>query len=112
VTVSERARKVVSVARIGEYVKSLLDGNPWLRDVAVRGELAEYEPKAGATIRFRLKDQQAQLACVAWAKTAAAFPKVRNGQSVVVSGNLSAYPKDGIYQLVATALRYDGVATS
>ncbi len=57
-------QKIVTVSQLNRYIKSLLDGNPNLNMVYVRGELSNYKLYPSGHHYFTLKDEEASLRCV------------------------------------------------
>ena len=39
-------RAAISVTELNEYIKSLLDDNPLLKRIAVKGEISNYRPNS------------------------------------------------------------------
>ncbi len=88
----------------------LLDSDPFLSDISVKGEISnfKYYPSSGH-MYFSLKDEEAILKGVmfkSYASTLKFMPK--NGMKVVARGRISAYPRDGVYQLYVNTMKEDG----
>ena len=102
-------RRIISVSELNGVVKLLLDNEPLLRDLAVRGELSNYKVYPSGHHYFTLKDPEGALRCVMF-KSAAARLRFRpeNGMKVVVTGRVSVFPRDGAYQLYADGMIPEG----
>ncbi len=102
--------RILSVNGLNEYVKMLIDGNPVLSNVYVRGEISNLNYHSSGHYYFSLKDESARVSAVMF-KSAVMKLKFRpeNGMKVVLHGRVSVYPRDGAYQLYATSLEPDGV---
>ena len=57
-------RPVFSVTELNHMVKHLLDGEPALQGIFVRGELSNYKIYPSGHHYFTLKDQEGALRCV------------------------------------------------
>ncbi len=102
--------RILTVTGLNEYVKMLIDGNPVLSNVYVRGEISNLNYHSSGHYYFSLKDESARVSAVMF-KSAVIKLKFRpeNGMKVVLHGRVSVYPRDGAYQLYATSLEPDGI---
>ena len=98
-----------SVFEINSYLRELLEADPTLQDVWVRGEVSNLSiPKSGH-MYFTLKDAQASLRCVMWRGQASRLTYLpENGAAVEVHGSISVYEAGGQYQLYAIDIRPAG----
>ena len=81
-----------------------------LAKVSVRGEVSNCKYHSSGHVYFSLKDESSVLRCVLFAGNRANVRfRLENGQSVVVDGSISAYERDGTYQLYAKSIRQDGL---
>lgn len=100
---------VYSVSQVNGYLKKLVDGDPLLRGLLVRGEVSNYKCYPSGHHYFSLKDEQGSIRCVMFRGDAARLRfKPVNGLSVIAYGRVSVYPRDGQYQLYCTQLMEDG----
>ncbi|MCD7766156.1 MAG: exodeoxyribonuclease VII large subunit [Lachnospiraceae bacterium] len=102
-------RKVYSVGQINSYIKNMFTQDFVLNRVSVSGEVSNCKYHSSGHIYFSLKDESGTLACVmfASARTGLAF-RLCDGMQIVADGSVSAYERDGKYQLYATRIRKDG----
>ncbi len=102
--------KILTVNGLNEYIKMLLDGNPVLSNVYVRGEISNLNYHSSGHYYFSLKDECARVSAVMF-KSAVMKLKFRpeNGMKVILHGRVSVYARDGAYQLYATSLDPDGI---
>ncbi len=101
---------IFGVAEVNNLVKLLLDGEPMLQNVAVRGELSNYKMYPSGHHYFTLKDGEGALRCVMFKGQAMRLRfRPENGMKVVASGRITVFPRDGAYQLYCAALTPEGV---
>ena len=102
-------KQVLSVSQINEYIRSMMDNNPMLSNVAVQGEISNYKVYPSGHHYFTLKDTDSALKCVMFRSSAVRLRfRPENGAKVVAIGKISVYPRDGAYQLYCTAMMPDG----
>ncbi len=100
---------VFGVTEVNQLIKLLLDGEPVLSKISVRGELSNYKMYPSGHHYFTLKDQEGALRCVMF-KSAAGRLRFRpeNGMKVVATGRITVFPRDGAYQLYCDSLMPEG----
>jgi exodeoxyribonuclease VII large subunit len=105
---AEASDRVESVSEFTRRVKLLLESG--LRPGWVRGEVSNLRAQASGHVYFSLKDAGAQLSAVLF-RGDAARQKValRDGQQILVYGEVSVYEQRGQYQLIVRAVVEDGV---
>lgn len=102
--------QVLSITQINEYLRSRMDGDPMLSQVAVRGEISNYKMYPSGHHYFTLKDEGAALRCVMFKGNAMRLRfRPANGMQVIAMGKVTVYPRDGAYQLYCSAMAVDGV---
>jgi exodeoxyribonuclease VII large subunit len=102
-------RPVFSVTELNEHIRSLLDADALLQNVCVRGELSNYKIYPSGHHYFTLKDSESSLRCVMFRSNASRLRfRPENGMGVTVFGRIAVYPRDGAYQLYATAILPEG----
>ena len=102
-------QNVYSVSEVNRLIKSLLDKEPALQRLLVRGELSNYKVYPSGHHYFTLKDPEGALRCVMFAGQASKLRfRPENGMKVVLSGRVSVFPRDGAYQLYCDAITPEG----
>ena len=102
-------RRIISVSELNGVVKLLLDNEPLLRNLAVRGELSNYKIYPSGHHYFTLKDAESSVRCVMFRREASRLRfRPESGMKVIVSGRVSVFPRDGAYQLYCTDLIPEG----
>jgi exodeoxyribonuclease VII large subunit len=101
---------VLSVSQINEHIRTIVDRDSLLTNVAVRGEISNYKVYPSGHHYFTIKDDGAALKCVMFKSSAVRIRfRPENGMKVICMGRISVYPRDGAYQLYCTAMALDGV---
>ena len=104
------SQQVLSVSQINEYIRTRLDADPFLGNVAVRGEISNYKMYPSGHHYFTIKDEGSALKCVMFRGNAMRLRfRPENGMQIIAMGKISVYPRDGAYQLYCVALALDGV---
>ena len=104
---------VFTVSEINEYVRMVLDGDPRLRRVWLRGEISNFTNhyKTGH-FYFSVKDEQSSLRAVMFRGNNARLSFMpENGMRVLVCGDVRAYPRDGQTQIVVSEMQPDGAGS-
>ena len=103
--------KIYSVTEINNYIKLLLLKDNVLSCVKISGEVSNCKYHSSGHIYFTLKDSTGQIACVMFAGKRIAGLKfnMTEGMSVVVTGQISVYERDGKYQLYADRIEQQGI---
>ena len=102
-------RQTLTVTELNMRIKGLLDMDPMLADVCVRGELSNYKIYPSGHHYFTLKDSESSLRCVMFKSSASKLRfRPESGMGVTAFGRVSVYPRDGAYQLYCTALQPEG----
>ena len=103
--------EVITVSALNQYVKTLLDANDILFDLALRGEIANFVQNArSGHCYFSLRDASASVKAVMFRGNASklAFTP-ENGMKVIVRARVSLYEKDGAFQIYIEEMQPDGV---
>ncbi|RJX18103.1 MAG: exodeoxyribonuclease VII large subunit [Ammonifex sp.] len=100
---------VFSVTEVTKRIQELLDGDPVLGALWVRGEISNLSVPFSGHIYFTLKDQTAQLRAVMFRSRAHALAfQPANGLTVLIRGRVSVYERDGKVQLYVYEMEADG----
>ena len=100
---------IFGVAEANQLVKLLLDGEPMLQNIYVRGELSNYKMYPSGHHYFTLKDPEGALRCVMFRGQASRLRfRPENGMKVIAQGRITVFPRDGAYQLYCNTLTPEG----
>ena len=99
-----------TVTEINNYIKSLLECEPQLRNVQIVGEISNFKRYPSGHCYFTLKDSGAVLKCVMFRGKAMSMKfDPQNGDTVLAIGRITVYERDGVYQLYTDMLLQQGV---
>jgi len=101
---------VYSVAELSAHVGALLQADPVLQDLWLRGEVVNVSRSPAGHFYFSLKDDQTQLRCVLFRGSAFNSPVMpANGLALVAHGAVHLYERQGSCELVADLLFPEGI---
>jgi len=102
--------KIYTVSQINAYIKRIFDTNGPLRYISISGEVSNCKYSDAGHIYFTLKDKGGQLACAMFAGRRAGLSFIlKDGMSVIVSGQISVYERDGKYMMYADRIEQEGL---
>ena len=94
---------ILTVTSLNLYVKSILENDDNLFNIAVEGELSNYKKYPSGHCYFTLKDEKSSIKGVMFQSYARGLNFTpENGMKVIVRGKVSLYERDGAYQLYVT----------
>ena len=104
------SQQVLSISQINEYIRTVMDRDSLLGNVAVRGEISNYKMYPSGHHYFTLKDESSALRCVIFKGNALRLRfRPENGMKIIAMGKISVFPRDGAYQLYCLQMTPDGV---
>lgn len=102
--------KIYEVSQVNAYIKAMLDHALPLQQIFIHGEISNYKTYPSGHHYFTLKDKEGALRCVMFRSSAVKLRfRPENGMKVIASGRISAFPRDGTYQLYCSNLSPSGV---
>ncbi len=103
---------ILEVSDLNEYVRAMLNADPALRSVRLRGEISNFKRHSSGHWYFTLKDERCRISAVMFRQNAMRMSvRPLDGMRVIVSGQVSLYPESGMYQIYCENMRPDGVGT-
>lgn len=100
----------LTVTELNRYIKDLVDINPPLGDIYIKGEISNFKAHSSGHYYFSLKDSDSVLKAVMFRMSASRLGYMpHNGMKVVAHGRISVYERGGEYQLYADSMEPDGV---
>ncbi len=101
---------VITVTQVNKYIASKLKSDRILQGIMVKGEITDFicHYKSGHCY-FSLKDKESTLKAVMFASAASRLKfQPEDGMSVVASGSIAVYERDGVYQLYVNDIIPEG----
>ncbi|MFA5275412.1 MAG: exodeoxyribonuclease VII large subunit [Candidatus Omnitrophota bacterium] len=103
-------RHIYSVAEITQDIKLILENT--FAQVWVEGEVSNFRPSQAGHLYFSLKDKDALLNAVIFARAAAETKfKLEDGLKVICYGKVDVYPPRGQYQLIIEKVEPKGIGS-
>ena len=98
-----------TVTDLTYYLRNLLEGDSYLQDLWVEGEVSNLSRPSSGHMYFTFKYAGATLRCVMWSNAVARQSVIpREGDSLDAHGNISVYEVSGHYQLYVDTIRPAG----
>lgn len=106
-----RFPRPLSVSEVNEFVKRIFDGIPQLREIYIEGEISNFKNHySTGHLYFTLKDETSAIRAVMFKSSAQKLRfAVENGMKVTVRGRVSAYVRDGQYQIYCESMEPSGI---
>lgn len=102
--------KIFSVGQVNNYIKNIITQDYMLKSLTIKGEVSNCKYHSLGHIYFSLKDETGSLPAVMFkgnVSSGLGFT-LKDGQSVIVSGSIGVYERDGRYQFYASKVTLDG----
>ncbi len=101
---------IYSVSQVNKYIKNLFENDMLLRTISIKGEITNFKAHYTGHLYFTLKDESSSIKCVMFKGNA---DKVKfdlsDGMSVIITGQITSFERDGAYQLYAREIEPDGM---
>lgn len=105
-------KNILTVTALNEYVKMILDRDPLLMGVYVKGEISNFVNHRTGHFYFTLKDEGGAIKAVMFKSSNAKLKFLpENGMKVIVHGRVSGFVRGGDYQLYADDIEPDGIGS-
>lgn len=101
---------IITVSQINKYIGSVLKGDRKLQGVMVKGEISNFvcHYRSGH-MYFSLTDSASSIKAVMFAQAASRLKFTpEDGMSVVISGSIAVFERDGVYQLYVNDIIPEG----
>lgn len=102
--------RILTVAEVTAYLKDLVELDPILSDVWIRGEVTNFTRSAAGHIYFSLAADGVQVSCVLFrGNQFGLLAMPRSGEEVLAHGRLTIYAQRGQYQLMVDNIAPVGI---
>ena len=102
--------KPITVQELNKYIKEKIDGDEFLNNVYVKGEISNFKLHYTGHMYFTLKDENSLIKCImfkSYTPHLQIMPK--DGMKVLVLGSVSVFERDGVYQIYCKAMKQEGM---
>lgn len=100
----------LKVSEVNRYIARLLYSDPILYNIKVQGELSNIHYHQNGHVFFTLKDESSNLRGMMFREDVSSLnTPLKEGLQVVIKGSITAYEKNGTYQLKALSIQVDGL---
>ncbi len=106
-------QSALTVTQLNTYIKMLVDSDAFLRKVFVVGEISNFVNhfKTGHCY-FTIKDETSAIKAVMFAGNARTLKfRPENGMRVYITGRVSVFERDGVYQIYAEKMEPEGAGS-
>jgi exodeoxyribonuclease VII large subunit len=101
-------KKIFSVSDLTLSIKKQIE--PFFRNIYLQGEISNFKRQSSGHLYFNLKDKNAQISAVFFKGNTHTLERLpKDGDEVIVRGEISIYPPRGSYQIIVRELKYLGV---
>ncbi len=105
----ERKPFVVTVSQLNRRIATLVKGDPTLLGLSVRGEISNFKLHSSGHMFFSLRDEASVVRAVMFRANAGQLSFLpEDGMSVIVTGNVQCFERDGVYQIYVSRIVPDG----
>lgn len=102
--------RVLSVFEITAYIRELVEYDPILSDIWIRGEVSNFSRSAAGHMYFCLTSEGIQINCVLFrGNQHGILAMPRNGDAVLAHGRIAIYEARGQYQLMVDNVAPEGI---
>ena len=102
----------ITVTDLNRYIKEKVDGDEYLNNVLIKGEISNFKHHYTGHMYFTLKDENSLIKCIMFKTYTANLKFVpKDGMKVMLLGTVSVFERDGIYQIYCKAMQEDGMGS-
>ena len=102
----------ITVQELNNYIKQKIDGDEFLNNVYVKGEISNFKLHYTGHMYFTLKDEKALIKCIMFrSDTSHLSFTPKDGMKVIILGRVSVFERDGVYQIYCKAMKEDGIGS-
>ncbi len=99
-----------TVTQINRYLKNIIEAEPFLSDIWLRGEISNFKPHISGHLYLTLKDEQSVIKAVMFkGDTFSLKVKLKDGMKVFARCRIGVYEPGGSYQAYVKEFVADGI---
>ena len=104
------AKLELTVSQLNEYVRRMLQMDPMLRAIELKGEISNLKFHQSGALFFTMKDENAAISCVMYASDVDGLQAMPfEGMRALAGGSVALYARGGQYQFVVKQMHAQGV---
>ncbi|AUB31644.1 exodeoxyribonuclease VII large subunit [Spiroplasma floricola] len=102
---------IFKITDFADILKNYVEESNALKNINVKGEIANLTHNKSGHIYFSLKDSQAKIDCAIWKTNASRFieQNIKEGTEVIAKGSISYYKPTGKLTFTIYDIRVDGI---
>ncbi|WP_300279868.1 exodeoxyribonuclease VII large subunit [Peptacetobacter sp.] len=101
--------KALEISEANSYIKKILNNDPILYNLRVRGEISNFKVNSSGHVYLTLKDETSKMKCIIFKNKYDKSLKLEDGIKIIATGYISVYERDGSYQLYINEIEREGV---
>ncbi len=102
-------QNIYGVSQVTQYIKNMFQQDFLLQQIWIRGEVSNCKYHSSGHLFFTLKDDEATMGAVMFRTRVSRMEfRMKEGDKVLVRGNLDVYAPQGTYRLLADEIVLDG----
>ena len=100
----------LTVTDINNYIKNIVDGDFFLSNVTLKGEISNLKFHTRGHLYFALKDENSKINAVMFNYKNLGLNFIpKDGMNVIVKGKVSVFTTGGSYQITVSNMKEDGI---
>lgn len=105
---AEKDANILTVSQLTQAIKLSLEAT--FPHIQLQAEVSNFKKQASGHLYFSLKDANAQIGAVMFRGDASRLKQLpKDGDEVIITGEINVYPPSGRYQIVVRTLRLAGL---
>lgn len=100
--------RALDVTELNEYIKRLLNDDPILSNIKVRGEISNFKIHSSGNVYLSLKDENSKVNCMIHKNSFDKNLELEDGKKIIADGYISSYIRGGVYQLYIRKIEIEG----
>src|ERR1700733_12355820 len=100
--------EILTVSQLNGAIKQQLEGR--FVNICVQGEVSNFKEQSSGHLYFTLKDVESQISAVLFKGNTRGLQQLpKNGDQIIVKGQISVYLPRGNYQIIVREVKFSGV---
>ena len=104
--INVKDKSYYSIFEVNDYIKVLFDNTITLQNIGLFGEISNFKGRnRSGHLYFSIKDEKSSINAVMFKyDTFSLSHEIKNGDKVLVLGNITSYPPNGTYQIICKSI--------